>query len=82
MSAAYDPVVYDNILTLINNEGAISIHFPNLGALSFFGYLQKFESGEIKEGEQPLAAITIVPTNYDPVAGSEEPPVYDATGTS
>lgn len=81
MTAAYDPQVYDNILALINVEGAISVHFADGSTLSFFGYLQKFELKECKEGDQPTADITVVPTNYDPVAGVEEPPVYSATGT-
>lgn len=81
ITAAYDPLLYSNILDLINVETSITIHFPNSDTLAFYGFLQKFEPGDCKEGEQPTATITIKPTNYDPVAGTEEAPVYTAAGT-
>ena len=68
ITVAYDPAVYTEILNnLINQEGAITVHFSDGSTLAFFGYLQKFEPGECQEGEQPEADITIVATNFDPV---------------
>jgi len=81
MTAAYDSAVYDNIVALINVETSITIHFPDSSALVFYGFLQKFEPGELKEGTQPTATITVVPTNYDPVNGVEAAPVYDSNGS-
>lgn len=76
VTAAYDPVVYDQILALVNVEGAITIHFPNGDTLDFFGYLKDFIPQPHAEGAQPEANITIVPTNVDPSDGSEASPNY------
>lgn len=76
ITVAYDPAVFTQILdNLINQEGSITIHFPDGSTLDFYGYLKTFEPGENTEGEQPEATITIVPTNQDPTTGSEEPPI-------
>lgn len=75
VNAAYDPNVYNNILALINVEGAITVRFPDGSTLSFFGFLQKFEPNDNAEGEMPMAAVTITPTNYDPVGKVEAAPV-------
>lgn len=75
-TAAYDPNVYNTILnTLINQEGSITVHFPDGSTLDFFGYLKMFEAPEHTEGEHPEATVTVVPTNYDPVANVEAGPV-------
>ncbi len=68
---AYDPNVYVTILALINVRTTITVKFPDGSTLAFYGFLQKFEPSELKEGEQPEATITIVPTNYDPVGHVE-----------
>jgi len=81
-TVAYDPVVYNEILSLINTEGAITVHFSNNDSVSFFGYLKSFQPNEETEGSQPDAAIEIVPTNTDPADGTESGPNYvSATGT-
>lgn len=76
--AAYDPAIYDDILDLLNEEGAITVHFPDGSTLSFYGYLRVFEPQEVSEGEQPEANVTIEITNQDPVTGAEEDPVMVA----
>lgn len=75
LTVAWDPVLYQTILTLLNVKTTITVTFPDGGTLAFFGYLQKFEPSEHKEGEQPEATITVTPTNQDPVSGDEEAPV-------
>lgn len=80
--AAYDPAVYDQIRELVNQEGSITVHFPDGSKLDFFGYLKDFEPDDHVEGTQPEATITIVPTNQDPVTGAETAPVLTSvTGT-
>lgn len=72
---AWDVDLYTEIEALINDEQSISVHLPSGQSYSFFGFLQRFEPGELVEGTQPEATITIVPTNYDPVNGVEAAPV-------
>lgn len=74
-TAAYDPVVYTEILSLVNAEGSVTVIFPDGSTLAFFGYLQKFEPNDNKEGEQPEATCTIACTNYDPTNDVEAGPV-------
>lgn len=82
VTAAYDPVVYDQIIALINVEGLVTIHFPNGDTLDFYGYLKSFTPGELVEGEQPEATIEVVPTNVNPSTGAEHTPNYiTAAGT-
>lgn len=69
-TVAYDPVVYDQIIALINVNGAITCLFPNNDTLDFYGFLQNFEPAELAEGTHPEATITITPTNVDPSDGS------------
>ena len=75
-TVAYDPNVYNNITdNLLNQEGSITIHFPDGSTLDFFGYLKAFEPSDHEEGSQPEATITIVPTNYVPTNNVEAGPV-------
>lgn len=83
ISAAYDPVVYDQIVALINVETTITIIFPNNDKLNFYGYLKNFQPAVLAEGEFPLADLEIVTTNADPTTGEEEGPDYvTAAGTT
>lgn len=82
MTAAYDPAVYSQIVSNINRKTTITVRFPDGSTLAFYGYLRNFQPGELVEGEQPEATITVVPTNQDPTTGSEESPVLTSvTGT-
>lgn len=65
MSAAYDPDIYDQALALINKNKEWTVTFPDGSTLDFWGFLQKFEPGELVEGTFPEATITVVPTNQD-----------------
>lgn len=83
-TGAYDPQIYSaaEIQALCNQEGSITVHFPDLSTLDFFGYLKSFIPGENVEGTQPEATVTIVPTNQDPTTGSEQAPVItEVSGT-
>lgn len=74
-TVAYDPAVYSQIVELCNQEGAITLHFPDGSTESFFGYLKSFEPNEHTEGAMPTAAIVVVCTNYDPTNRVEAAPV-------
>ncbi len=85
VTAAYDPDAFNsgtNLVTMINKEDSVTVRFPSMDTVAFFGYLQKAEPVEHKEGEMPLLNLTIVPTNWDYTNGLEVGPLYtSATGT-
>lgn len=64
-SAAYDPTVYGDIVDMIQENQLCTITFPDASTLIFWGWVDKFEPGELAEGEQPTADVTIVPSNHD-----------------
>ena len=77
-SAAYDPQAYLDILSLVNVEGSVTVHWPDGSTLDFYGYLNKFEPGDNTEGEMPKASINFCCTNWDSVNNLEVGPVYTA----
>jgi len=80
--AAYDPDVIPSLYGQINRQDTITFTFPDGSTLCFFGFLQKFEPGELREGEFPDATCTFVPTNQDLTTGVEQAPVFTpAAGT-
>jgi hypothetical protein len=78
VTVRYNPRLYHDILTAINREDSITVHFPDLSSLAFYGYLKSFEANELKEGEPPTGTISIIPTNYDYTNGVEAAPVYSS----
>jgi len=80
--AAYDPNLYNNIIALVNVEGAITVNFPDGSTLDFYGFLQTVEFADLEENVQPECTVTIQPTNWDPTLNVEEAPVLTSvTGT-
>jgi hypothetical protein len=79
-NCAWDPVVYSNLVGNINKIGQISIYFPDpeKTTLTFYGYIVKFEPGEHKEGDMPIAVMTVRPTNTDENT-VEQPPFLSVT---
>lgn len=73
--AAYDPAVYTQLQSLVNQETTITVQWADGSTLAFYGYLRMFEFSELVEGTQPEADFTIQPTNVDPTTGVEEGPV-------
>ena len=78
MTAAYDPKAYVDMLDILNKETTVTIHFPDGSSYAFYGFLQTFEPGDLEEGSQPEATLTVAVTNQDPVDGTEQKPVYTA----
>lgn len=73
-TVAYDAAVYSQIQAVINVETTITITFPAGDTVAFYGYLRSFIPGEIAEGAQPEATITIQPTNWDSAGGTTGEP--------
>lgn len=82
VTAAYDPDFIPSIIALVNREDTISVHWATGDAAAVYGYLQKYEFGELKKGEFPEVTLTIVVTNWDPVGNVEAGYTYvPAAGT-
>lgn len=74
IKARYDPVVYGagGIRAVVNSNRQITLAFPTLflgGAnsapavtVAFYGWLNKFAPEAMKEGDEPLADIEIIPS--------------------
>ena len=73
----YDPAVYDQILTIINQNDLITVNFPDGSTLDFYGWLNNFTPGAHVEGEMPTATGTIHCSNQDN-SGNEVAPDYTA----
>lgn len=81
-TVAYDPKVFDQILQALNDETTLTYSFRDGSTYACYGYLQKFDPSELKEGEMPEASITLVTTNWDPVNNVEADPVMtEVSGT-
>jgi len=74
-TAGYDPDAYDEAQSLINFNGSITVHFPDLSTLDFFGYLRVFEPQEMSDGGEVRVNFTIQPTNWDSTNNVESGPV-------
>jgi len=74
---SYDAKFYDDIVDMIKDNQLITITFPDTSTVAFYGWLDKFIPGNIVEGEQPTATVTIVPSNQTD-AGVETAPDYTA----
>lgn len=79
VTAMYDPDVLPGLWQLINAPTSITIKFPDNAKMIFYGYLQKYEVNEHKEGEPPTLTLSIVPTNWDPTNKVEAAPVFTAS---
>jgi hypothetical protein len=64
-TAAYDAVVYDDILTMLGVNQQITITFPDGATLVFWGWVDSFVPNALVEGEQPTAEVTIIPSNQN-----------------
>lgn len=83
MVCGYDPVAYSTLLSLINVNTTVTVHFPNGDSLAFYGYLKSFKPGPLSRGKMPEATVEVVPTNSDPSDCTEQPPTYTAgSGTA
>jgi hypothetical protein len=81
-TAAFDPDAYDETITIINLNDSITVHFPDLSTLDFWGFLRMFEPQEMSEGDQPVANCTVTATNFDTTNNVEAAPVMtEVAGT-
>lgn len=53
----------------------ITVTFPDMSTLAFYGWIEEFTPGAFVEGEQPTATLNIQPSNKE-LDGDEIAPVY------
>lgn len=75
--AAYDPLVFNEILEVINVNQEMMVTFPDDSTLTFWGWIDSFIPSNIVEGEQPTADLVLMPSNQN-AAGVETAPVAAA----
>jgi len=73
VSVQWDPAVYAQIITMAGKNNLITITFPDATTFAFWGWLDTFDPGEMQEGEEPLADVTIIASNVN-AAGVEVAP--------
>lgn len=76
--AAYATSVYTALISMLGQNQQITVTFSDLTKVTIWGYLDKFEPQEVKEGSQPEADFTVQPTNQDN-SGNEQAPVWSLT---
>lgn len=64
-TVAYDAAILTTIIAQVGVNQLITVNFPDGHHWAFYGFLDKFEPGELKEGERPTADITIAITNLN-----------------
>ncbi len=74
---SYDPVVYTDIVSMIQHNQLCTIHFPDGSTVDFWGWLDEFTPDEVQEGQQPTAGIKVIPSNQD-ASAVETAPNYTA----
>lgn len=76
VKAAWDPAVYDDIVSLTNVNQIYTIHFPDGSTEDVWAFLKTFTPSELQEGTHPEADITFVPTNTNEATRAETAPNY------
>jgi len=71
-TAAYDPDSVSTVLAAINDNGLMTLTFPDDTTMTFYGYIKSFKPNAFVEGEPATAECEIVVTNDN--AGVETGP--------
>lgn len=61
-TVTYDPQAYTAALAAIQINQTITVTFPDGHGITFWGFLDEFKPGALKDGDRPTAEITICPT--------------------
>lgn len=80
-TAAWDPVLYTDLQSVVNELDSVTYHFPEGSAVAVWGWVRVAEPQEMSEGEMPEIEITIEISNEDPDGNEEGPVVQSVAGT-
>ncbi len=81
MKVAYDPAVYVDIISIINQPVTITQTWRDGSTYAAFGYLQSFKPDALERGKQPEATVVVVYTGQD-TTGVEYAPTITAVSGS
>jgi hypothetical protein len=81
VSAAYDPTAYTTIIANVNVNQSIITTFPDGGTITWWGFLKSFIPESNEEGKQPVARITLIPTNRNSSGVETAPVIAAGSGT-
>lgn len=79
MTVAYDIEAYNDAVSQVGVNQAITITFPDGSTLVFWGYLRTFQPSELSENERPTATVTLTPTNLNDSYAETAPGVTTTT---
>ncbi len=81
LTAAYDPIVHDEIAALAGVYTTCTVFFPDRSTLAFYCVVQKWEPGGLNAGEMPTGVLTVLPTNRDDAGLEAGPFLTNVAGT-
>ena len=61
----YDPKIYGAMSSVLNKIQLITVQFPDLQIIRFYGFPTRFSPAALREGENPRATIEIVVGNIN-----------------
>jgi len=73
-TAAYDPAVFTDMVSMVNENQQITVTFADGQTLTFWGWVDEFSPARAQEGSQPTCEVTIIPSNQN-ASGAETAPV-------
>ena len=74
-TAAFATDVYSDVMSAVNENQLITVHFPDGHTLAVWGFITSFKPNQVKEGDQPTAVVTVV-CSLQNNSGVEVAPVY------
>lgn len=80
----YDPIIFNQYMTSLRFNQAITRHMPDGSYFIFWGFCQniKLDPHPNEGAEPPMGTMTVIVSNYDPSDASEHGYVYvGVTGT-
>jgi len=71
-SVYYDPAILTSLTTQMLINFFIALRHPDASLWQFCGWIDDFEPTENKEGDNPLATLTLMPSHIRPTLGASD----------
>lgn len=80
-TAAYDPAVYDTIMSMVNVNDEVTFRYPDGSTVAFWGFLQKVDFKSLEQGKQPELDFTVALTMRDNSGAEQAFVLTEVAGT-